>query len=415
MTMKQKIDTSELNKGMYVCDLDRPWLDSPFLFQGFLVNSDTELNELKKLCEFVYIDPERAVAAADSINTTSTETDHEVSDQGQRPYISKFEDEIRPACELRDDATHYMEQVFQDVRIGKSIDGKETKKIVTGMVVSILRNPDALVLLSNLRDHDEYSVAHSINVCTLCLAFARYIGLSAREMTELGMGALLHDVGEIRVPANIMRKEGLLNKEESVLMQTHTTHGADILRNSTDIPASTIEIALAHHERSNGQGYPRGIHETDISYYSRIVGMIDVYDSVTSSHTYRHCISSTEALKNMYNWRNTLFDANLIENFIQCLGIYPIGSVVELGSGEVGIVISVSLEHRLQPKLMLVRNNAKKAYMPPKILSLSQEFTPEHSVKYEINKVLSPDAYGIDLKSYLLRELPLEAQVGHAI
>jgi len=408
--MRQKIDISELKTGMYVCDLDRPWLESPFLFQGFLVNSDTELNELKELCDFVYIDPERAVDASKEAHGPVTEKTA-AADSAQRPYISKFEDEIRPARELRNQAVTYMEQMFRDIRAGKYIDGKQVRKMVAGMVASILRNPDALVLLSNLRDHDEYAVAHSINVCTLCLAFGRYLGLPARELTELGMGGLLHDVGEIRVSTNIMRKQGLLTKEEALLMQTHTTHGADILRNSTAIPPSAISIALAHHERSNGQGYPKGLFEKDIDYYSRIVGMIDVYDSVTSSHTYRHCISSTEALKNMYNWRDNLFDASLIESFIQCLGIYPVGSVVELGNGEVGIVISVSLDQRLQPKLMLVRNSNKKAYMPPKIINLAQHTAIEYSSKYEINKVLEPDAYGIDLKSYLLRELPLEAGV----
>lgn len=412
--MKQKIDISELRKGMYVCELDRPWLDSPFPFQGFLVKSDTELDELRELCRFVYVDPER-VPDINRAESTSESKSKAVSDQMQRPYITKFEEEMPPAQELRNEATAYIEQVFNDVRAGKSIDGKECRKVVAGMVASILRNPDALVLLSSLREHNEYSIAHSINVCTLCLAFGRYMGFSADELTELGMGGLLHDVGEVRVPTNILRREGLLTKEETLVMQTHTTHGADILRNSTDIPQTAIDIALTHHERSNGQGYPEGIQEKDIGYYSRIVGMIDVYDSVTTSHSHRRGISSTEALKNMYNWRNTLFDAKLIENFIQCLGIYPIGSVVELGSGEVGIVISVSLEHRLLPKLMLVRDSAKKPYLPPKIINLSQYTSEEHRRDYEINKVLESDAYGIDLKSYLLRELPLEAQVGHAV
>lgn len=407
--MKQKIDISELRQGMYVSGLDRPWLESPFPFQGFLINSDIELDELKELCQFVYIDLERGAASTSEKELPTKSESNTVSDQKQRPYIVKFEDEIPPAQELRSEASTYMEQVFRDVRAGKSIEGKQVRKVVAGMVASILRNPDALVLLSSLREHDEFAVAHSINVCTLCLAFGRYMGFSANELTELGMGGLLHDVGEIRVPTNIMRREGLLSKEESLLMQTHTTHGADILRNSSDIPTSAIDIALTHHERSNGKGYPEGIYEKEIGYYSRIVGMIDVYDSVTTSHGHRHGISSTEALKNMYNWRDTLFDAKLIENFIQCLGIYPIGSVVELGSGEVGIVISVSLEHRLLPKLLLVRDSAKKAYLPPKIINLAQYAAQKHRSDYEISKVLESDAYGIDLKSYLLRELPLEA------
>lgn len=414
--MKQRLEIDELRKGMYVCDLDRPWLESPFMFQGFIINTDDELAEIKNLCKYVYIDPERAEGSeTDARATSTTASIHEIDGETQqRAYITHVEDELKPAFELRTKTIEYMENMFRDVRAGKSIEGENVRALVSGMVASILRNPDALILLNLLREHNDYSVAHSINVCTLTLAFGRYLGLPQKELVELGMGALLHDVGETRVPANIMHKEGLLSKEESLLMQTHARHGADILEHSTGIPASAIAIALAHHERSNGQGYPDGLAESEINYYAKVVGIIDVYDSVTSSQSYRGCISSTEALKNMYNWRNELFDSTLVEQFIQCLGIYPIGSVVELDTGEVGIVISVALEQRLQPKLMLVRDSLKKAYTPPKIINLAQYANNSKSRKYDINKVLEPSAYGIDLKSYLLRELPLDAQIGHA-
>jgi len=412
--MKEKLEVSELRKGMFVCELDRPWLDSPFLFQGFLIDTDSEMDELQQLCEYVYIDTEKGNdknGNKPSAITAKAESKHQEQDDeisSQRAYTTSFEEEIKPASQLREEAYEYMAELFEDVRAGHSVEGDKVRKIVSGMVSSILRNPDALVLLNSLRDNSEYAIAHSLNVCTLCLAFGRYLGLSHDELAELGMGALLHDIGEIRVPKEVMYKQGLLSKEENRLMQTHTRHGADILAHSEGIPETSIEIARAHHERSNGQGYPEGLREAEIAYYARIVGIVDVYDSVTSSHNDRDNINSTEALKNMYNWRTEMFDADLVEKFIQCLGIYPVGSIVELDNGEVGIVISVALEKRLQPKLMLVRNQLKKPYMPPRILNLALHSGDNKASNYEINKVLEPGDYGIDLKGYLLREMSAE-------
>ncbi len=411
-TVKQKIDIKQLRKGMYVCDLDRPWLDSPFLFQGFTVNSDDELKQLTDLCEYVYVDPERSEEPAlsghaqNQAGPAGMQADAPArGTTGSRPYTAYFEDEMQTARELHSESIAFVDNLFEDVRSGKPINAKSVRMLVSQMVASILRNPDALVLLSSLRDHDDYAVGHSVNVCALSLNFGRFLGFTDEQLHELGMAALLHDIGEIRVPVDVMRKDGLMNAQEKALMESHTTHGADILRNSDGIPASAIDVALSHHERCNGNGYPAGLENDRISMYAKIVAIIDVYDSVTTPFSYRKGISSTEALKNMYNWRNELFDAQLVEKYIQCLGIYPVGSVVELNTGEVGIVISVSLEKRLQPKLMLVRDENKKPYMPPRIINLAQYDKVEK--RYDILKVLEPDAYGIDLKSYLLRELPL--------
>jgi len=427
--MKQKVDANKLRKGMFVCDLDRPWLESPFLFQGFLLRSHEEIEEIKKLCEYVYIDCEKGADKDGNIlKIVFDKNKHGIEDKKpkklrkpqirkeekkakpvvQRPYTTGFEDEISPARKLREIAQTYVEKIYNDIRAGKSIQAKTARTIVNGMVDSILRNPDALVLLNNLRDRDDYAVAHSLNVCTLTLSFARYLGFSHREMVELGIGALLHDVGELRVPEEVMRKPGFLSKEESKLMQSHTVHGADILSTSKDIPATAIEIARSHHERSKGQGYPAGLREAEITHFARIVGIVDVYDSVTHNQIDTNSISSTEALKNMYNWRNEMFDSHLVEQFIQCLGIYPIGSIVELDSGEVGIVISIALERRLQPKLMLVRDEQKKPYMPPRIINLAHYTEGDDAARYEINRVLEPGDFGIDLKSYLLRDISLE-------
>lgn len=415
--MKEKVTVEHLRTGMFVSELDIPWLDSPFLFQGFLIDTDKQISEIQQVCSYVFIDTEKgdslSASEPSSIELSSQEIPEEKTSHSaqQRSYSSNFEDEIKPASILRDQANQYMHELFDDIRAGHSVKGSQAQKIVSGLVSSIMRNPDALVLLNNLRDSSNYAVAHSLNVCTLSLAFGRYLGLNETDLIELGMGALLHDVGELRVPKEVMYKQGLLNSEENKLMRSHTNHGADILQQSEGIPKTSVDIARTHHERNNGQGYPDGLRENDITYYARIVGIVDVYDSVTTTQNYRDSITSTEALKNMYNWRNEFFNAELVEQFIQCLGIYPVGSIVELENGEVGIVIAVELDKRLQPKLMLVRDQLKQAYLPPRIINLALHQGDNAAKHYEINKVLEPGDYGIDIKSYLLREMPAELSI----
>ncbi len=416
--MLKKVDIADVQLGMYIAELDRPWLESPFLFQGFLLTDEEDLEKLRGVCRFVYVDPGKGDGSAGQAKERRSRKDvSEVASraeaQGSKapPYERSFEEEIPPARDIHRHTKEYMEELFHDIRTGKSIKAGEARELVMDMVDSIMRNPDALVLLSNLKDRNEYSVVHSINVSVLSLAFGRYLGFGREQLFELGMAALLHDVGEMRLPDHILQKEGMLTEEESRVMRRHTDYGKKILSETDGIPQIAIDVAHSHHERMNGSGYPRGLRGDDIGYFSRIVGIVDVYDAVTSNHVYRTRITSTEALKSMYDWREQLFDAEIVEQFIQCLGIYPIGSVVELNTGEVGIVISVALEQRLYPKLMLVRTSEKKAYFPPRILNLAQYTGDDLQAPYEIKKVLDADAYGIDLKGYLLRELPLEKQV----
>jgi hypothetical protein len=170
------------------------------------------------------------------------------------------------------------------------------------------------------------------------------------------------------------------------------------------IPTSAVDIALTHHEKVNGKGYPSGLKGEDIGHYARMVAIIDVYDRLTHVANKQRYITSTDALKNMYEYRNVFFDGELIERFIQCLGIYPVGTVVELGSGEIGVVISVEPDHHLLPKLMLVRDASKQPVYPPRIVNLRHYRGLAESEKYAIRRVLQPNAYGIDLKKYMLRE-----------
>ena len=410
--MKKKIDVKQLELGMYVAELDRSWLESPFLFQGFKLANEKDLKTLVDLCEFVYVDVDKSdfrdfEARRRFIEGSGQDEATTKVNLKLRPPKT-FEDEIEEARQVHQDAEGYIAKVFENLRLGEPLQVEEAKVIVSEMINSIMRNPDALLLLSNLKAYDEGAVTHSMNVCTMALTFGRFLGLDKNQMHELGFAALLHDIGETKVPKHILEKRFGLSPEEVQQMQSHVELGAEILRQQKEIPASAIDVAYSHHERINGSGYPRKLQGDAISFFAKIIAILDVYDRLTHAAKHNRYVTSTNALKNMYDYRGRFFDSELIEKFIQCLGIYPVGSVVELNSGEVGVVISISPENHLLPKLMLVRDKQKKPIYPPTILNL-MHYKGEGGSRYSIAKVLQPNAYGIDLKKYMLREFSFSA------
>jgi len=407
--MKKKIDIKHLKMGMYVAELDRPWLESPFLFQGFVVNDDDIFKSVNDLCSFVIIDTEKGTDIDPSVEHVSAET-AVVIDIKTRKRLSikiSFNEEIKQAKVTHKKARSQIDSMFSDARMGKNIDVSGAKEVVSDMVDSIVRNPDAMLWLSNLRKRDEYTAIHSLNVCIFALTFARYLGFNTDEMNEVGIGALLHDIGKMRVPLEILNKEGKLSEAEREIVKQHTQHGLDILKASPGLPASAIEVVFTHHERKKGTGYPRGLVESQIHLFSRMVAIVDVYDAITSDRVYHHGMNTLDALKNMFKWRENDLDSDLVESFIQCLGIYPIGSLVELNTGEVGIVLSVSQGRNLVPIVMLVCDKDKQVVTPPKILDLSKftHQTTEADKVIEIKKVLEANSYGIDLFDYIKHEV----------
>ena len=402
--MKKQIDIKYLRQGMYVSELDRPWIESPFMFQGFVVDNIEDFKTLNQLCSYVVIDLEKGDDIDPSITHESSDNTIATIDLATRKrekVTVSFKQEIKRAQVIHQRTRMQLDSMFNDARMGKNIDIIGAKEVVSEMVESVVRNPDAQLWLTNLRKRDEYTAIHSMNVCIFALTFARYLGLTSDEMNELGVGALLHDIGKMRVPLEILNKEGSLTEQERSVVKQHAKHGYEILKNSEGIPAIAIEIAYSHHERKQGTGYPRGLSEKDIHLYARIVAIVDVYDAITSDRVYHHGMNTLTALENMFKWRESDFDRDLVESFIQCLGIYPIGSLVELNTSEVGIVLSMSQGRHLTPYVMLVCDEEKKQISPPRIIDLSK-FSKEKTDKYiEIKKVLEANSYGVDVRDYI--------------
>jgi len=405
--VKVKIPVDLLKMGMYVAELDRPWLETPFIFQGFLITNEDELDQINQYCEFVYVDRSKSRVAIPVVNAFPLEKVEQPAATEHKeppPYLKQFEEEFPKAKKIYERVQSQLKNSFRDVRIGRALRSSEIRSNVEEIAQSIIRNPDAMMLMTNMKAMDDYMVVHSLNVCILSLIFSRFMAIEEEMMTELGMGALLHDIGEIRLPKELLNKPTDLTAEEHATVQKHTEYGASILRENSGIPDEAIDIAMHHHERIDRSGYPSKLGGQEISLNAKIVGIVDVYDSLTSTTPYRSYISSTDALKSMYDWRGTLFDSTLVENFIQCLGIYPVGSTLELNSGEIGIVISASPENRLFPKMLLVKEDQEKFYDPPRIINLNQ-FRDRDDKRYEIKNIVQPEQVGVDLKRYILREL----------
>ena len=411
--MKVIIAPVDLKIGMYVSELDRPWIQTPFLFQGFRITNDDEIKQINSLCDFVFVDTEkstilvpetRAATDEDALRDTEQVTARII--KLAEPYRNTLEDEYPIALGIYQHAKDMVGGLFNDARMGKTLDVEETRRVVNQMVDSILRNPDALVLLDSLIKKNDALVAHAITVCTLSLSFGRYIGLDKATLADLGMGALIHDIGETKLPDRLLTDSEDLSDEDRALLQTHTRIGTMIVSKLQGTSDRVLAIVRDHHERADGSGYPGKIVNSKLEICTRVVSIIDSYDSITSGAHGREKISLDMALKYIYSWRERLFDRLLVEKFIQCLGIYPIGSTVELRSGHIGMVISSQPNARLFPKVLLILDADGKMLEPPKTMNLAL-FRDKggEDTGYEVKRLVDPLSYNIDIRGIVLREL----------
>lgn len=412
--MKVIVEPHHLQKGMYVSELDRPWLDTPFLFQGFRITNQDEIEQIRSLCDFVFVDVTKStVPVSDPVPDTAL-PEHRPERQSYAkmirmpsPYTATFEDEVVRAWQCYQDATEQLRAVFDDIKMGKSLHLEGARAAVTAMTHSILRQPDALVLLASLGNKDKSLVTHALSVCTLSLAFARFLGLERGAFADIGMAALLHDVGELKLPDSVLCNAVNGSEEEQALLQQHTAIGAVMLKKLDGLPENVIAIVHDHHERADGSGYPRRLTGAEIGLHTKVVSIADTYDSITNGLHGYHGMKVEDALRCIYTWRRNLFDEILVEKFIQCIGIYPLGSVVELRTGQVGIVVSSRPDARLFPTLLLVLDAQKDAVEPPQLINLALFREKLGTNDFEVTRLVDAAQYNIDVRQYILRELPL--------
>jgi HD-GYP domain-containing protein (c-di-GMP phosphodiesterase class II) len=422
-TTLTKISVEDLRLGMYVCDIDRPWLETPFLFQGFEVCTQEEIEELKRYCKEVYIGADvndvvrryspRSVddrrRRMSFFTDSQKKLEFELLKKANAPnrtakpcYTNQttLEEEVAAITHIYEESTAIIKTVMQDARFGKSLDIPGTKKVVGQMAESVIRNPDALMSFAQLKKKDEYTALHSLRVCILALTFGRHLGFDLEQLYVLGIGALLQDVGKMRIPDEILKKPGPLTEQEFTLMKSHVPRGVTILASTKRIPQGAIEIVERHHERCDGSGYMNGLRGDEIGIFGTIGGLVDCYDALTSDRPHQASTPAHIALRKLYEWRDKAFDKELAQQFIECMGIYPIGSVVKLNTGEVGVVITTNRVRRLRPKVTLVLKPDRTPYATPKTIDLMRQ-SRNGSHPAEIDQVLEPHAYDIDPVTYL--------------
>ena len=412
--MKVKVDVSQLKEGMYVSELDRSWTDTSFLLQGVLIENKEDISQFQSCCEYVYIDADKShediYAHLRSLSTTIpdiTTSNNSIEHESQQADLEQhtFQKELKVARKLHSRTRSYVDQALEDVRLGQAVDTEGAKEIVTEVANSIARSPHALLWLTNMKERDEYTSIHCMNVCVMAVSFGRSLGMDKAELEVLGLGGLLHDLGKMRVPLEILNKPSTLTFDEFEVMKTHPMEGYNMLKaQGGDLPAEVLDIVKHHHERRNGKGYPSQLNGDEISNMTRIIAIVDVYDAITSDRCYHDAISPYDALKNMYEWVKEDFDKEMIEQFIKCLGIYPIGCVVELNMGHVGLVVSASEKSKLRPIVMLVSNSKGEKFPKPKLINLAHPKWRSGSNKLEVKHILNSHEYDFNIKDIVMNE-----------
>lgn len=400
-----KVPVKDLRIGMYVVELDRPWLGTPFLVQGFVVTSTRELEAITELCNFVYVDtgrsrryhkPGEASIKAGS-NALSKENLEKQLNVRITPYedSAPFDEELKTAEVVFGDYQARVQHFYGAFKGKSAIDMREVRNSVSDVVGSLVRNPDACMLLGKLKRKSDYIYNHAIGSSLWAAALGRQLGLPKNILLNVAAGALMCDVGKIFIPDELLHKPGKLTPDEMRIARQHVNKGLHQLEQARGVDAITLQMVRTHHERHNGLGYPNGLAGKDIPVYGRIAGIVDCYDAMINDKPYCDGIAPGEAIRVLYNVRNVDFQAEMVEAFIQALGLYPAGSVVELSSGEVGVVVAEHRHRRLRPKLLLLLDGQKRTIPGKTYLDLFEVTHDSTGQHLDILRSLNPGEYGI--------------------
>jgi len=370
--MKKQVPVESLKFGVYIHELDRPWTDTPFMFQGFVLNTEAQFNALKKHCKKVFIDTDKGMDVGGEnpfgggpfgvsvLATIKTKVNYEEK--------ASFKSEAPVARQTQQKTALVLKDVFNTAQAGKAIDAPRVREAVTSMADSVVRNPDAMLLLAKMKESGGDTLDRALGVSVYMLTFARYLHLPREQIDLLGMLGLLQDVGKVRLPTELLNKKEPLSEAELNVCKSHVRHSIAILTVSTGLPPELPALAALHHERVDGSGYPKGLKGPEIGLFGSIAGLIDCFDALTAPRPYGQALSPSNALNMLYDWRDSQFDGPLVEQFIQCIGIYPVGALVELHSGEVGIVIAQNPVLRLLPRVMVVLDSKGAPLKPQRIV-----------------------------------------------
>jgi HD-GYP domain-containing protein (c-di-GMP phosphodiesterase class II) len=395
----REIPVEQLSFGMFISKLDRPWTETPFVFQGFVLKSDKQLVVLRQYCKHVFVDPEKEERP--EIAKVTAEDVAKIRGTTVYKEAASVEAELPRAAKAYTNTAVVVTELSRVVETGSAIDSSRSREAAAQITESVVRNPDAMTLLTKLQEKSGATLSRAVEISVMMTIFGRFLQLPPESLEILGMLGLLQDVGKLKLPTELAAR-GPTNAEEIEIYQTHVSHSVRILSETPGVPPELPGLASLHHERFDGSGYPRGLRGNAIAFFGLIAGIVDAFDTLTAPQPFGGNLSPANALSSIYKGRGTQFHPALVEQFIQCIGVYPVGSVVELNSGEVAIVIAQNMVRRMQPRIMIVRDARGNPFMPYKMLDLMKEHKVRTDEPYRIVRTLEYDSVKIDLRELFL-------------
>jgi len=380
-----RIKLEGLQIGMYVSRTDRAWADLPIQLEGVVISSNEQIDMLNKYCNMVYIDTSKGRSASPMywIMDDQEVQDNPIVDQGKNEFallrkenygtIESLTNELVTAKSVYNAIEKQIGLVFDGLEEGNTVDIFGLKEAISQTIDSIIRNPTAIKLVIEMQKTDHYGYNHALATSVWCAQFGRHLGLEKKAIEEISLGGLLLDVGKTKIPEKLLNKREGLTAEEIILLRSHVDLSVQMLINNDQISHNVMRMIATHHERADGSGYPLGISNEEIPIYGRIAGIVDSFDAMTSQRPFSSIVFSPhKAISNLYELRDHLFQAELVEQFIQTVGLYPTGTLVELNTGEVAVVTAISGLKRLRPTVILILDENKQPYDEFSTIDLSR-------------------------------------------
>lgn len=379
--MRKKISVDDLEPGMYLDQLCGSWVDNPFWRSRFVITDpkDIALLRASKVRE-AWIDTSKGadVWPATVAAELRPEMDHHshvtiaaAGSNSSRAPVPILE-ELKRAARICEAGKQAVTSMFQEARMGNTVDAAGVADLVEEISDTVARNSSALISLARLKTADDYTYMHSVAVCAMMIALARQLGMDEQQVRKAGLAGLLHDVGKMLVPTAVLNKPGKLTDEEFAIVKNHPVAGHDFLTSSANIDPVALDVCLHHHEKVDGSGYPGGLTGPQISLFAKMGAVCDVYDAITSNRPYKSGWDPSESLRKMGQWTSGHFDLAVFQAFAKTLGIYPVGSLVRLNSGRIGVVVEQSKSAMTRPIVKVFFVLASASRMEPVILDLSE-------------------------------------------
>jgi len=388
--MLKKITVEQLKLGMHIHEFCSSWMDHPFWRTKFVLEDPEDLRQIQTCgIKDLWIDVQKGLDVA-VVGQTKQESEAridatlvQIATPKEVPPKVSMAEEVARATKICVNAKSAVVSMFQEVRMGKAIDHDAAGALVEEITDSVVRNPGALISLARLKSIDDYTYMHSVAVCALMVALARQLGVDEKTTREAGMAGLLHDLGKANMPLEVLNKPGKLTDEEFRIMKSHPAEGHRMLVEGGAVGEIPLDVVLHHHEKVDGSGYPKGLKGDEISLFAKMGAVCDVYDAITSNRPYKSGWDPAESIRKMTEWSIGHFDQRVFHAFVKSVGIYPIGSLVRLESGRLGIVVDQTEHSLLTPKVRVFFSVKANAHIPPEVVDLSLRGGTEKIVSRE--------------------------------